>query len=136
MKVEFTIYSEMAQKGNSRRIVTNRLTGKQIIAKSAKAVSWAHSATNQLIDLGLLMGLPTIIEDVRITVHAYYANDRSDLDISVLRDVMQTRYSGKGKGRRVVVSGLIENDRQIKEEHNFHHIDADNPRAEVVIEIL
>lgn len=137
-RVSFTIYDEMAQKGNSRRIVTNPTSLKPMLIKSAKARNWWHSATLQLRAMGAMStNTPTkLLGDVRMTVHAYYASARSDLDCSVLRDVLQTRYTGTGKKRVPCLYGVIENDRQIKEEHYFHHIDAARPRAEVVIETL
>lgn len=137
--LSFTIHDEMAQKGNSRQIVINRATLKPMLIKSKKALAWWHSATLQLRALGLLgtsltPAFPT--EVLRLTAHCYYVDERSDLDCSVLKDVLQSRYSGKGKKRFRCVAGVYENDRQVREEHYFHHIDAERPRVEVVIESL
>lgn len=135
----FTILDELASKANSRRIVTSRLTGKLVSIKSKKALAWWHSATQQLIAQSLMStyrDVALFTEPVCVTVRAFYASERPDLDPSVLLDVLQSRYDGKGKKRRLCVAGVIENDRLVREFHCYHRIDADNPRAEVVVEAL
>jgi len=133
--IRFTILGEQAQKGNQRRIVTSRMSLKPVLIKSAKALAWYHSATLQLKAAGI-MGRDAAIftEPVRLTVHAYYASNRPDLDATVLQDVLQSRYMGAGKKRKLCLAGVYENDRLVKELHLFHHIDAECPRAEVCIE--
>lgn len=126
--VKFTILGELTSMKNSRRNVTNRATGKSMSIKSAKALNYWHSATLQLPKFKPFTG------PVRVTIHAYYATERPDLDVSVLLDVMQSRYTGKGKARKLCMEGVIENDRQVREQHFYHAIDAKNPRAEVTVE--
>jgi Holliday junction resolvase RusA-like endonuclease len=73
---------------------------------------------------------------VRVTLRIFYASERPDLDESVVLDVLQDRYSGKGEERELVQKGVYKNDRQVREKHVFHGIDRGNPRAEVTIETL
>jgi hypothetical protein len=128
--VSFTIYGEMASKANSRRLVINPATAKLISIKSAKSMNYWHAATVQL---------PKIVpftEPVSVTIHAYYASQRPDLDPSVLLDVMQSRYTGSGKARKLCLGAIYENDRLVREQHFIHHIDAKNPRAEVTVQTI
>lgn len=139
--IRFTIEGEMAQKGNSRRIVTNRMSLKPMIIKSAKALGWWHSATLQLLENGLMLmdveGISAMYTGpLRLTALCFYASERPDLDASTLKDVLQSRYTGRGKKRKRCVIGVYENDRQVREEHYYHHIDAQRPRVEVTIETL
>lgn len=135
--LRFTIYDEMAQKGNSRRIVTNSATAKPMLIKSKKALAWWHGATMQLRGCGLLGGsTPFPTETLSMSAHCYYADERSDLDVSVLKDVLQSRYSGRGKKRFLCLAGVYENDRQVRHEEYWHHIDADSPRVEVTLKTL
>lgn len=114
-RIELTIYGEPASKANSRQLVT--ISGKPRFIKSAKARNYMRDVMLQVPARASLMNGP-----LRLTAHVYYATQRPDLDISVLLDALQGR--------------IYENDRQVREQHLFHHIDRDQPRAEVVIEPL
>ena len=70
---------------------------------------------------------------MRVTLRLYYATERPDLDESLLLDVLQDRYHGKGEARVLVQSGVYRNDRQVREKHIFHCIDRTNPRCEVEV---
>ena len=128
--VSFTIFGEMASKANSRRLVINPATAKLISIKSAKSMTYWHSATLQLPKI------KPFTTPLAVWIHCFYASERPDLDPSVLLDLMQTRYTGKGKERRVCLDAIYTNDRLVREMHFFHHIDPKNPRAEVRIETL
>lgn len=58
---------------------------------------------------------------VRAIVSVWYPSCRQDLDCALVYDLLQ-------KG------GIIENDRQVVEKHEFWHVDRKNPRVEVSIE--
>jgi Holliday junction resolvase RusA-like endonuclease len=73
---------------------------------------------------------------LRVTLRVFYASQRPDLDESVILDVLQDRYTGKGERRELVQKGVYRNDRQVREKHVFHAIDRANPRAEVEVEAL
>ena len=82
---------------------------------------------------------------VRVTLRMFYASERSDLDESIVLDVLQDRWSSQKKDketgivykpRALIQSGVYRNDRQVREKHVFHAIDRANPRAEVEVEAL
>ena len=117
MKVKITIPTEPCSKSNSRKIVTNRKTGRMMVIKSQKARDYEARAKRLLRPIS-----PLLEGDLKMTATLYYASRRPDLDESVIMDVLQ---------------GIVyKNDRQIKAKHIFHALDRDNPRAEVVIEPL
>ena len=126
--VQFTILGEPASKANSRRIVVNPNSLKPMVVKSKKALTYWHHATLQLPRIKPLEGT------LKVTMQLFYANERSDLDESVLLDLMQNRYTGKGKDRRLCWTGIYDNDRQVRERHVYHRIDPINPRAVILVE--
>lgn len=126
--VQFTIYGEPASKANSRRIVFNPMSLKPMVVKSKKALTYWHHATLQLPRIKPLEGT------LKVTIQMFYADERSDMDESVILDLMQNRYTGKGKARRLCWTGIYDNDRQVRERHVYHRIDADNPRAVILVE--
>jgi hypothetical protein len=74
----------------------------------------------------LLMPQPkeTYLGDVALWCIIYYPNRQRDLDVALLQDQLQTK---KVKGF-IVRRGIIQNDRQVKEIHARHEIDAARPR--------
>jgi hypothetical protein len=129
--VSFTVLGECASMKNSRRIVTSRATGKPMSIKSAKSMSFFHSAALQIPNLTNPFATP-----VKVTMTIYYASERPDLDESVLLDAMQSTSIGTGRQRRIIRSGVIVNDRLVRWKDIRHGIDAKNPRAEIVVETL
>lgn len=109
--VSFTIFGEPASKANSRR-----WTGKYFI-KSEKALNYAKEFAKQCPVLDPLMA-----GDLRIIINIYYASRRPDLDASLIFDLMQER--------------VYLNDRQLKEQHLYHGLDKENPRAEITVEVI
>lgn len=62
---------------------------------------------------------PPLSGDLAIYVNVWYASRRPDLDIELIKDLLQ---------------GVVYlNDRQIKEQHSKHHLDKDNPRCRIVL---
>ena len=116
-----TIIGEPVSKANSRQIVNNNKTGKQMVIKSPKARAYERDARIQVPFFDRLLDGP-----LRATIHLYYRSHRPDLDESIVLDVMQTRND--------CPRGLYNNDRQVREKHVYHHIDKLNPRAEIVVE--
>lgn len=109
--ISLTIFGEPASKANSRR-----WTGKFFI-KSQKALDYSKEFKRQcpVID-------PMLEGDLRITMTIYYASRRPDLDASLIFDLMQ---------------GMIYlNDRQLKEQHLYWGLDKNNPRAEILVEVI
>ena len=58
---------------------------------------------------------------IRAMVTVYYPTMKSDLDFAYLYDLLQ-------------VSGVVRNDRYIREKHEVARIDKKNPRVEIVLE--
>lgn len=107
------IFGEPASKANSRRVV--RFGGMSRLIKSQKALDYSGEFKRQCKPLAKLM-----TGDLRVTLRIFYASRRSDLDESLILDLMQ---------------GLIyENDRQVKERHTYWGLDPESPRAEITIE--
>jgi len=109
--IQFTILGEPASKANSRR-----WTGKFFI-KSEKALNYGKMFKAQCPVLD-----PLLEGDLRVTIHIWYASRRPDLDESLILDLMQ--------------DCIYKNDRQIKERHVYWHLDKENPRSDILVEVL
>lgn len=108
------IEGEPASKANSRQIV--KIGGKLRVIKSLKARRYVSDVARQVAALPEDKMLRT---PIRMTAHVYYASQRPDLDPSLILDALQGR--------------VYANDRSVREMHLFHHIDRDNPRAELTL---
>lgn len=143
MKIAFTVRGECASMKNSREIVM--LGDRPALIKSQKAREYEKTASLQIPPEARQM----IEGPVRVTVRLFYASERPDLDPALLLDILAAKYKrtkGKltkigngeyayGEGERILVSkGVYRNDRQVREIHAYHGIDAANPRAEIEIE--
>jgi Holliday junction resolvase RusA-like endonuclease len=123
----FTLLGEPASKANSRKLVT--FGGKPRSIKSDKARDYERWALAQIPPLAR----QRLTGELAVTFHVFYASERPDLDESLILDVLQDRYSGKGKDRRLIQKGVYQNDRQVREKHVYHAIDKNNPRT--IIEV-
>lgn len=128
MPVAFTIFGEPASKANSRKIVS--FGGRTAIAKSKKALGYEADALSQIPPRCRVQ----YEGPVCVTLRIYYATERPDLDESLILDVLQDRFEGKGDARRLIQRGVYRNDRQVREKHVYHGIDRANPRTEVLVE--
>jgi Holliday junction resolvase RusA-like endonuclease len=118
--VEIVVWDQPASKSNQR---INLRTGQKcpvcklkkgaiMSIKSKKARAFMDSAREQVAPLDeLLTG------ELRADIAIWYRNQLSDLDESVVLDVLQ--------------GILYENDRQIRERHVYHAIDKENPHVRV-----
>lgn len=105
----------MASKANSRRFIRPGL-----IIKSPKALAYCDIFAFQVHP----KPEDCILEgEVILEAKIFYASQRPDLDESLLMDCIQK-------------SGLLKNDRQIKEKHIYHGIDKKHPRVEFRLERL
>ncbi len=109
------IFGEPASKANSRRVV--RLGGVSRLIKSQKALTYSEAFKQQATPI-----CPLIESDVSVTMHIYYASRRPDLDESLILDLLQ--------------GVLYLNDRQVKEKHIYWGLDKDNPRTEIMVEVM
>lgn len=128
--IRFTILGEPASKANSRQLVS--FGDRPAIIKSKKARDYERDALKQIPPAARVQ----LQGPVKVTLRIFYATERPDLDESVVLDVLQNRYTGKGEARQVIQKGVYLNDRQVREKHVFHAIDRRNPRTEVEIEEL
>lgn len=108
------IQGEPASKANSRQIV--KIGGKLRVIKSMKARRYVSDVARQVEPLTEDKQLRA---PIRMTAHVYYASERPDLDPSLILDALQGR--------------VYANDRAVREMHLFHHIDRENPRAELTL---
>jgi len=129
MAVCLTILGEPASKANSRRLVT--IHDRPASIKSRKALDYEGDARQQIPPKARLR----LEGPVCVTLHLYYRTQRPDLDESIVLDVLQDQFS-RTNPRYLMQSGVYRNDRQVREKHVFHYIDAENPRAEIVVEEL
>lgn len=130
MKFSFVIFGEPASKANQRQLV--RFGDRPAIIKSKKARGYERDALKQIPPLARAQ----LEGPVRVTLKIFYASERPDLDESVVLDVLQDRFKGRGDQRELVQKGVYRNDRQVREKHVFHAIDRANPRTEVEVETL
>jgi Holliday junction resolvase RusA-like endonuclease len=134
LMIRFTILGEPASKGNQRQLVTfGRGADKRpALIKSKKALAYERDALKQIPPAHRVQ----LQGPVKVTLKIFYASERPDLDESVVLDVLQNRYKGKGEDRVLVQKGVYVNDRQVREKHVVHAIDRKNPRTEVEVEQL
>jgi Holliday junction resolvase RusA-like endonuclease len=111
--VRLILHGEPASKANSRRLVTIR--GQARLIKSQKALDYVAAVKATYPPLS-----PLLEGDLRMTADVYYASRRPDLDVSLILDALE------GIAYR--------NDRQVREMHLYHHLDRENPRAEITLE--
>jgi Holliday junction resolvase RusA-like endonuclease len=132
--IAFTILGEPASKANSRvlSVVGPKDNQRTILRKGNKALSYEKDALRQIPPKARVR----LEGPVRVTLRIFYASQRPDLDESIVLDVLQDRFKGKGDARQMVQAGVYRNDRQVREKHVFHALDRANPRAEIVIEPL
>lgn len=109
------IYGEPASKANSRKVV--RIGGMSRLIKSQKALTYSEMFKAQARPI-----TPLIKTDVRVTMHIFYASRRPDLDESLILDLLQGVF--------------YVNDRQVKEKHIYWGLDKENPRAEIIVDVL
>ncbi len=130
----FTILGEPASKANSRKIVTigKGENARSAVIKSDKARSYWDTALKQIPPHARLR----LEGRVFVTIAIHYASERPDLDESVILDVLQDQWHRpKGaKERYLVQHGVYRNDRQVRGKYVTHHIDRENPRAEILVE--
>lgn len=117
-QVAFTVYGVAASMKNSKILtITN---GKPRSIKSAAAQRFSRDFMLQvppeLRDLKLK-------DPLRFTCHVFYPDHRADLDAALIADLLQA-------------SGVIENDRQLIEQHLYRGVDKAEPRVEIELEVL
>ncbi len=135
--MRFVILGEPVSKANSREFVLVGPKDKKrvMIRKSDKAIAYERAALRQ-IPMQARMRLEG---PVRCSIRMFYASERPDLDASIVLDVLQDRWGKTSEvvGQRPLMqAGVYRNDRQVRELHLWHAVDASNPRAEIEIQPL
>lgn len=113
--VVLTIYGVLAS-GKNSRIITRTKAGRMMSIKSERAQGFRNDFLKQ-IPYWAKKGLEG---DIALTARIYYPSRRSDLDDTLLCDLIQE-------------AGIILNDRQIKEKHLYGYVDPKNPRVEFAV---
>ena len=109
------IIGEPASKANSRRLVA--IGGKPRFIKSKKALNYSRDFKKQCPTRKELFE-----EDVFVAIKIYYASRRSDLDASLILDLLQDY--------------VYPNDRLVKGQYIEWGLDRKNPRSFIVVTTL
>lgn len=125
--IHLTILGQPCSKANSRQIVT--IKGRPTPIKSKVALTYERDALAQIPPRHRVR----LEGPLAVRMILYYRSELSDLDESLVLDVLQDRYKGKGEQRQLIQAGVYRNDRQVREKHIQHAIDKQNPRAEIWI---
>jgi len=107
------------RKSNSRRIVRNKKTGRQLVIKSRKALQWMEDAGWQIpASSKRKVGGPD--QPLRIVFYVRYRTRLADLSTELILDTLQ-KY------------GVIRDDRYVFEKAEQKIIDKENPGVDLVI---
>jgi Holliday junction resolvase RusA-like endonuclease len=137
--ISFTILGEPASKANSRSrahpFVKDGEKPRVLFIKSAKARAYEKDALRQIPPAFRLRLEGPVF--VKMTI--WYASERSDLDESLILDILQDRWARGNwsrSARDLVQAGVYRNDKQVREKWIKHGIDRANPRAEITVQTL
>lgn len=121
--ITVTINGQSYSKCNSR-IFTYR-GGKPLLIKNNKVSQFVDDAILQLKpQIGLLEPFEGT---VKLEADIYYKTKLSDLDISLIQDILQQQKDKKTG--YITFKGVYLNDRQVHDIHIRKHHDKENPRA-------
>lgn len=127
----FTIPGNMQSKANSRQLVTR--PGKNgpapAFIKSREALAYLDAVRLNVSTDALTGHTGPLL----IFVTIYYQSRRSDLDISLLQDALQSEHRTIRGEKYLAWQGVYENDRQLHMIVMRKLVDPANPRAEVSI---
>lgn len=120
-----TVSGEPASKANSRRHVIRH--GRSASIKSEKALNYGESFKQKALE-------QPIDGDVILAVRVWYRSRRPDLDITLIKDLLQGQARRFGGKRVVTFPGFAYfNDRQVKAEFALHSLDKNWPRSHIVV---
>lgn len=136
--VSFVILGQPASKANRRKqVALARGTDheRKAFVKSKEALIYERDALRQIPPAFRLR----LEGPVFVAMTIWYRTELSDLDESLILDVLQDRW-GRGVGnqpaRFLIQAGVYRNDRQVRRKHIDHAIDRANPRAEITVQPL
>lgn len=107
------ILGQPYSKSNRRQMVFNKKTKNPMFIKNQKALDYVESFKAQVV-----WSHPPLECKLIMNLNIYYMTERPDLDESLVMDCLEN-------------SGVVKNDRLIREKHIYHFIDKENPRAEI-----
>lgn len=113
----FIIYGEPCAKANSRIMIFRN--GNPRCIKNKASQDYVASFIQQV----RVLKIPELKGDVALHCVIAYKSYRKDLDESLIMDCLQK-------------SGVLKNDRQIKEKHIYHSINRDNPQATIILKTI
>ena len=123
MIIHLVIRGRPVSSTNSRRIVSNRRTGRPFTIKSKAYAAWSASAISQLTDAHPLHGQKAVcVTPTAITLRVYRAADVGDLD-----------NFAKGVLDALQQSNWLEDDKLVVQLEMFKLLDRKNPRIEIEI---
>jgi len=109
------ILGQPPRKSNSRRMIPRKgLTPPRMI-KSQEALDYIESFLLQFPAKYRDRDFGSLKENLRLDIIVWYRDRRADLSIELIKDCIEE-------------SGLIKNDRYIREEHVYGFVDKENPR--------
>lgn len=120
--IRFEVRGACVSLKNSRDIAINRKTGRAWPKRNAAIESFTADFCAQIPPDYRGLGIEG---DVSVTIDAFYPDRRRDLDVELVYDLLGSKYTG-----------VIRNDRQVKEKHVYWHLDRDNPRVSVIVREL
>jgi len=120
LPIRLTIHGQPPRKSNSRRIVTNRRTGKPMLIKSKEALAWLKDANKQIL-AEHRQGAGSAQQPLCITFWIRYKDRRPDLSVELVLDFLESAH-------------VISNDRYVFEYHAYKEILPSNPGVDILIE--
>lgn len=125
--ISLVIKGQSYSKANSR--IFSYKSGRPLMFKNPTVAVYVESA---ILQLKSQLGSHRAFEGpIRMDITMYYQSRRSDLDVSLVQDVLQQKINKQYKV--VEFEGVYKNDRQIDEIHAYRKLDKENPRVEVTI---
>lgn len=125
--ISVVIYGQTFSKSNSR--IFTHISGKPRLIKKKEVQDFVNTSLLQL--KSQLRNHTTFEGKVIFEANIYYRSNRSDLDESLLMDIIEQKKDKKTG--IILLNGIYKNDRQIVEKHIYKHIDKNNPRAEITV---
>jgi Holliday junction resolvase RusA-like endonuclease len=120
LPIHLTIHGQPPRKSNSRRIVTNRRTGKPMLIKSSGALNWTQAANLQ-IPAAARQSVGSPSQPLAVTFWVRYQTRRPDLSVELILDLLEHAH-------------VISNDRYVFEYHAYKEISPSNPGVDILIE--
>ncbi len=116
---QFDIDGRPPRKSNQRQLVTRGRGGKPMFIKS-KAAREYMSNFSEKTPVKFKQKWGSLKDDLRVDIHVWYPDRRSDLSIELILDCLEK-------------AEVIKNDRYIREQHVYGHVDKENPRISITL---